>query len=415
MKTTSSLRTLLFLSLSFIIIWSIGVSSLVHAHSLEGFRALTNGAAIENDLFVTDQRIVIDRPVNGDVFVLGNQVQVQSDIDGSLFALGQNVEVLGNISGTTYVAAMTLNLGPESMLERNLYFIGGVLTLEPGAVIQRDLNTVALDAKISGQIGRTTNAMIGVINLAKYLFELLSDKELLPSFGEQTLILPSLGSGAAHVLLSAYRLQGSGDSVSIDWAVLSEWLIDRLRDFGLLLLLGAVCYWLFRSPLERGNQALRSRPLAGLGYGLLALLITSNLFLVGALVAALLFVLGLWIGYLGLWSFAIAFWILAYAALVFIMAVLWFIVAYGTKLLVAYLIGNLLFDLIRRGANIPRFVALTVGVLIYVFVRSIPMAGWVFGVLVTAWGLGAIWLAYFRDKDGKQIASEPEGLELAGS
>jgi hypothetical protein len=43
------------------------------------------------------------------------------------------------------------------------------------------------------------------------------------------------------------------------------------------------------------------------------------------------------------------------------------------------------------------------------------MVGWVFGVLVTAWGLGAIWLAYFRDKDGKQIASEPEGLELAGS
>jgi hypothetical protein len=73
-------------------------------------------------------------------------------------------------------------------------------------------------------------------------------------------------------------------------------------------LLGAVFYWLFRDTLYRTTQALRARPLAALGYGLLALLIASNIFLAGVLVASLIFVIGLWLGFLGLLCFTLAFW-----------------------------------------------------------------------------------------------------------
>ncbi len=96
----------------------------------------------------------------------------------------------------------------------------------------------------------------------------------------------------------------------IDTAQLLTWLKDRLRDFGLLLVLGAFSYWLFRKPLNRTTQALRVRSLAALGYGLRALLITFNVFLAGLLVASWIFVIGLWLGFLGLWSFTIAFWAL---------------------------------------------------------------------------------------------------------
>jgi hypothetical protein len=43
---------------------------------------------------------------------------------------------------------------------------------------------------------------------------------------------------------------------------------------------------------------------------------------------------------------------------------------------------------------VPHFLAFAVGILIYVLLRSIPMLGWALSVLVVAWGLGAIWLAY---------------------
>jgi hypothetical protein len=161
-----------------------------------------------------------------------------------------------------------------------------------------------------------------------------------------------------------------------------------------LLLLGAIFYWLFRDPLYRTTRMLRIRPLPALGYGLLGLLIVVNLFLVGLLVASLVFVVGLWLGNLDLWAITLAFWALAYGALVFILATLWVVVAYGTKLIVAYLVGAWLFEKIAPKANIPHFLAFATGILIYVLLRSIPMLGWVLGVLVIAWGLGAIWLAY---------------------
>lgn len=191
-----------------------------------------------------------------------------------------------------------------------------------------------------------------------------------------------------------YWMQTTSPLTEIDTAQLISWLIDRLRDLGVLLLLGALFYWLFRNPLNRTNQMLRARPLATLGYGLLALLLTFNIFLVGLLVASLIFVVGLWIGYLGLWGFALAFWALAYAALALFLAALWFVVAYGTKLIVAYLVGAWLFEKIIPKKSVPGFVALATGVLVYVLLYSIPMLGWVLGVLVTSWGLGALWLAY---------------------
>jgi cytoskeletal protein CcmA (bactofilin family) len=389
---------LLLMSFLVILVSSIGFSSLVHASSYESLNSLAEGETIDNDLFLAEQQVVIDQTINGDVFVFGNQIQVSGDVNGSIFVIGQNVQLLGKVRGTTYAAAITLQLGPEATLERNLYYIGGVLTAEEGAVIQRDLNTICLDAKISSQIGRNTNAMIGVINLISFVIQRLTDAGLFSMPSGQSLFLPSVGLGSANASLSPYLYQEPSASSSIDTAKLMEWLVERLRDFGLLLVLGAVLYWLFRKPLEGSNQMLRTRTLAALGYGFLALLIVSNLFLVGVLVAALIFVLGLWFGYLGLWSFTLAFWALAFASLAFIMAGLWFTVAYGTKLVIAYWIGTWLFEKLTPKTAIPHFVALAVGVLCFVLLRGIPMIGWVLGVIVTAWGLGSIWLTYYQSR-----------------
>jgi len=58
--------------------------------------------------------------------------------------------------------------------------------------------------------------------------------------------------------------------------------------------------------------------------------------------------------------------------------------------------------------NNTRFVALLIGVLIYVLLRSIPMFGWVLGVLITAWGLGAFWLTYRKSEE--KLDSDPHTL-----
>jgi cytoskeletal protein CcmA (bactofilin family) len=393
MNASKQLRNALALILSLAIVCMVAVEQ-VKARSLVPYGILPSGQVIDNDVFVNDQQVTVDGVINGDVFIIGNQVQVNGTINGSLFILGQNVVVEGEVSGTTYVLAVSLRLGSEAALQRNLYFVGVSLTTLPGSVIQRDLRTLCLGADIKGTIARDTRATIGLMRLIALIVNGLGFEFNMPQTGIQSSNLVALGSsGGLFAAPLAFLFQQPSPG-GIDTAQLSAWLADRLKDFGLLLMLGALVYWLFRGPLNRTTQALRTRPLAALGYGFLALLIATNIFLVAMLVAGLIFVAGLWLGTLDLWSFALAFWALSFSALAFFLAAFWFVVVYGTKLIVAYLVSAWFFEKVAPKTDVPHFVALAVGVLIYILLRSIPMLGWVVDVVVTAWGLGACWLAY---------------------
>jgi cytoskeletal protein CcmA (bactofilin family) len=396
MNNRVQIRVFLAVVLTASIILVTGLRHFVQARELTDPSSLAAGQVIDNDIFVAMQQVTIDGTVNGDVFVLGNQVVVNGEVNGSLFAVGQNVEIQGKVSGTTYAAAISMKLGPSASLQRNLYYAGGVFSALDGAKIQRDLNTICLDAKISGQIGRNTNAMIGILNLIEFIIQSLSGVINFPEWMLQPIGYtpsPAVG-GPVNALLVAYITQEVLSAGALDTVRLAAWGLDLLRQFGLLLVLGLIAIWLLPKPLSRSAQELQARPLASLGYGLLGLFIIGNVYLAGLLVAILVFVTGLWIGFLGLWDFTIAFWILGFSALCLILALLGILVAFGSKLIVANLAGNWLLDKLAPKTNLPKFLGLAIGILIYSLLRSIPMLGWVIGVLVIAWGVGCVWLAY---------------------
>jgi len=395
MNIRRQIKITIYLVISLAVVWTFAAVQVANASTYLPLGILASEDVIENDVFTTGPLVTIDGTVNGDVIVLGNQVQVNGTVNGSLFVIGQQVVVQGDVAGTTYVGAVSLELGSGTTLERSLYYIGTSLTTQPDSAIQRDLNTICLGADLNGTIGRDTRAVIGIQKLIERVIRLLGVDFLTPGIN----IRPGawIPQGATGSLLSGMLLHLAQDPApagTIDTIGLTAWLVDRLRDFGILLILGGIFYWLFRKPLNHTTEALRARPLPALGIGLLVLILTSNIFLVGLLVAGLLFVIGFWLGGLGLWDFALAFWALTFAALAFTLAALWFLVAYGTKLIVSYLAGNWLFEKLAPKASLPPFLGLVIGLLIYILLRSIPMLGWVLGVLVTAWGLGACWLAY---------------------
>jgi hypothetical protein len=395
MNIKKQIRLTKTILISLFLVWMVAAVQIVQASSILPTGYLPSDQVVDNDVFASGQQVTIDGIVNGDVFVTGNQVQINGEINGSLFVMGQQVEVKGKVSGTTYIAAVSLVLKPEAILERNLYFIGVSLTTAPGSTIQRDLRTLCLGADLKGTISRDTKATIGILKVISLIFNTLGIPLQLP---RSSLLMGGeayLSLGGSLILSPLGHSLGNPEAAGgIDAALTAAWLLDRLRELGLLLFLSAIYYWLLRVPLKLAAQALRAKPLPGLGYGLLALLIMTNVFLVGVLVASLIFVVGLWLGFMGLWSFAAVFWVLAYAALLFVLAALWLFVAYGTKLIVAYLVGTWLFEKVLPKAAIPPFVAMAIGVLIYVLLVSIPMIGWVISVLVISWGLGAAWLAY---------------------
>jgi hypothetical protein len=395
MNVRNNIRFFLAATLSMAIVLTIGARQIVQASSFLPNGKLQSSEVINNDVFASGQLVTIDGTVNGDVIIVANQVQINGTVNGSLFIIGQKTVVQGKVSGTAYDIAVSLELLPEAVLGRNLYFLGVSLTTQPGSAIERDLRTICMGADLQGTVAGETKATIGILKVIELVITTLGLEFQLPLSGIQPNSVAALGAGAGLLGTPLALLLANAPSAGgIDAALATAWALNLLRDLGLLLILGAVFYWLFRSPLTRTTQALRLKPLPGLAYGLLALVIVLNISLVGVLVASLLFVIGLFLGSIGFWSFTFAFWALTYSALAFLFAALYFIVAYGSKLVIAYLVGGWLFEKITPKLAVPRFIVLAVGVLIYVLLRSIPMVGWVIGVLVTAWGLGAFWLAY---------------------
>ena len=109
-----------------------------------------------------------------------------------------------------------------------------------------------------------------------------------------------------------------------------------------------------------------------------------------------------------LWSVAFPF-----TALVFSLFLVF--LNYGTKAITTYALTTYVFDRFMPGARRFRWLLLILGLVIYVFLQAITILGWVIGVVVTAWGIGAAWLAWRNRRTVAPAIVPVAGTELPDS
>lgn len=419
-----------------------GIFSLVSPARAQGIQvtfedSVPAGTVVENDAVLAGTTVKLDGDVDGDALAVGSTVEVNGDVEGSLVAVGQNVVINGTVGGTTYVVALTLELGPEAELNRNLYNISGSTNLAEGSMIGRDLVLVSLGAQLSGEIGRNTEGIIGPFEIFRLFMDMIGRPVLEPQSGLESSglsdtaqvapiqysgILPSVSSialtGPAEKVLSQNQAspptkieprQSTQTGSTIDSERVADWAQRVVLEFITLLVFGLLGIWLFSSFLNRSAQKVESKPLQATGYGLLGLILSIALIGVLILVALLILMLGIGLGYLNLWDLAWAVWGVGFASLGLAFWVSLLFVSFGTKVIVAYLIGLLILRRLAPKANQYLILPLLLGLFLYVLLASIPYFGWVIAVLVNSIGLGAAWLAY-RDK-GQNSSEEIEELE----
>lgn len=419
-----------------------GIFSLVSPARAQGIQvtfedSVPAGTVVENDAVLAGTTVKLDGDVDGDALAVGSTVEVNGDVEGSLVAVGQNVVINGTVGGTTYVVALTLELGPEAELNRNLYNISGSTNLAEGSMIGRDLVLVSLGAQLSGEIGRNTEGIIGPFEIFRLFMDMIGRPVLEPQSGLESSglsdtaqvapiqysgILPSISSialtGPAEKVLSQNQAspptkieprQSTQTGSTIDSERVADWAQRVVLEFITLLVFGLLGIWLFSSFLNRSAQKVESKPLQATGYGLLGLILSIALIGVLILVALLILMLGIGLGYLNLWDLAWAVWGVGFASLGLAFWVSLLFVSFGTKVIVAYLIGLLILRRLAPKANQYLILPLLLGLFLYVLLASIPYFGWVIAVLVNSIGLGAAWLAY-REK-GQNSTEEIEELE----
>ncbi len=351
------------------------------------------GTVVDHDVFLVGQNVSIDGTVNGNVFILGNQVIVNGSVDGSLILIGQNAGIGGTVSGAVYAAALTLDLAPYASIRRDLYVVSISLTSGDQSVIGRDLYAVGLDSGLNGRVGRDLHTVIGPIQLYNGLMTLLGYDELTLKLHFET---PQPATSPSGNLIAAgrhARIQTAAPApASFDWG---KWALNLLRNWALLLAFSLLALWLVRKPLDRSGEPLLARPWRTLGIGLLALVIAFALIGVALLLSVFIFAIGLGLNFLGLWQLSLALWVSAYGCLALALVALWFFIVYGTKIIAIYVASTWLFGkLFHRNALWLKFLALLAGTVLFVLLRTVPYVGWVFDVLVTAAGMGAVWIAF---------------------
>jgi len=183
-----------------------------------------------------------------------------------------------------------------------------------------------------------------------------------------------------------------------------QWLLTRVRDLITLLVIGALVVWRMPAVLRRTADTARARPLASAGRGVV-LLVGGWL---GALaLAVLIVVVGIMLGVITLGQLSLATLGVGFSGLTLALFLFWLLGAYGSKLVVSYLVGDWLFRRI-----LPRYAdrhvwVLGVGILFYMGARSIPVLGWLVGLAATLVGLGAGWLLYRETRQGAVELAQP--------
>jgi hypothetical protein len=185
----------------------------------------------------------------------------------------------------------------------------------------------------------------------------------------------------------------------------ARWIVGMVQTFMSLLIIGVLMLWLVPKWLKEAARHWKEKPLHCLGWGAAALgaflVAVPALFVVMIIldIAGGLVTLG---GLVGPTTSIVV-------VLEGILTVgFWTMAVYLTKVVFCYLVGWLI---LKRPApawvdKAMGLVPLLIGLAIFTLVRSIPFLGGFFSLLVTIFGLGALWLlAWVRIYRPKKAAS----------
>ena len=323
------------------------------------------GETVSHDVYVFAGTVRVEGTIDGDLVASGGLIDVTGTVTGDVLAAGGSVNITGTIGGDTRIAGGTLSVG--GAIKEDLAAIGGRLTVTSPGTVGGDLiagtGQLTIDGAVTGNVlARTgTYTKTGTIG------------------------------GTEDVTITPRESQPGQPGAA---PTPTQQIIDAVRHFLVVVLVGALLIWLVPRAYARMKTALQQRPLPAAGWGIVAILGFGVLLLV-VLIAMILV--------------AIAFGLLGFSDLVGIDILGGIIAILGASLAFAVvagyvadaLVGVVLASLVIRGENSSRWrelAVLAVGAAVVVLLSSLPIVGpWV-KLVVILLGLGAVVMASMRPR-----------------
>jgi hypothetical protein len=411
---------------------------------------------VNDDLYLFAGSITVNGTVHGDLIATGGDITINGLVEGDLWAAGGKIVINGTVADDVRFAGSDLKLGPGGQVGDDLFGAGFGFGAGSGSVVTSDVFVAGYQALLGGEIGGNVKVAVAGLEISGHIagdveaeveepdpeFEQYSFLMRMSPYTPERVIAPGLAIkedaridgeltytspvtadipdevvGGVIVYQTPVPEEVEAAEVEIPevpagaltlvgivtWFI--RWVLGILRNFVTLLALGALLLWLVPKWLKEVVQHWKEKPVHSLGWGVAVLLaflvIVPLLFMVMIALDIILGILTLG-GLVGIITGVIM-------VLETILTVgFWIISVYITKIAFSYLIGWLI---LKRTASTwvdkaMGLFPLLIGLALFVLARSIPFLGAFFSLLVTIFGLGAMWLlAWVRIYKPKKEAS----------
>ncbi|MGB3904903.1 MAG: hypothetical protein WBB22_08280 [Anaerolineae bacterium] len=398
---------------------------------------------VDDDLYVAAGKITVNSTIHGDLIAVGGELTVNGVVEGDFWGAGGKVHINGTVADDARIAGSDLRLGSGGRVGDDLFAAGFGFAGEPGSTVASDVYVAGYQALLGGEIAG--DVQLGVAGLeitgriegdvkaeveepdpefeqwsffmtmwnpympARLIGPGLSIAEEAQIDGELTYTspvtveIPDEVVGGAIVYQTPVPEEVEAPEVEIPevpagaltlaaivgWFV--SWVLGIVRTFVTLLIIGVLLLWLIPKWLKEVVQHWKEKPAHSFGWGVAAVL---AFFVAVPLLFVVMIILDIILGLVtlgGLIGPITGIIMVLEGALV---VGFWIISVYITKIAFSYLIGWLI---LKRTASAwvekaMGLIPLLIGLAIFVLVRSIPILGGLFSLLVTIFGLGAIWL-----------------------
>jgi len=384
---------------------------------------------IEDDLYVSAGTLIVDGTIKGDLVATGGEITINGTVEGDLIAAGGSVTVNGTVQDDVRIAGGVLTIGRNAQIGDDVIAAGYSFDAASGSAIGGGLLMAGYQAKLAGDIREDVNTATGALEIAGHIggnvgvkvrepdpdFERMQPFFAMwmpapmtaPGFrlGDEAVIEGKLTytSGAEAEMSSGAEVSGGivyqtpvpppEEAEKVEEVtparVTPNWFLSQVRRLITLLVVGLLLLWIVPEPMRETAAALQAKPLPGLGWGIVVIIVVLAVI---PMVPIGVIVLDIILGRLGLGGLVASVTGLGLLTDATILVGFLITALYTTKVVFGFLAGRLLLERIQPKWAAGRVLPLVIGVVIFVILRAIPYLGWLIGLVVTLSGLGALWL-----------------------
>ncbi|MFH1485844.1 MAG: hypothetical protein ABIH46_07215 [Chloroflexota bacterium] len=330
---------------------------------------------IDDDVYLAGQNLRVDGKVNGDVVAAGSNIEINGTVTGSVMAAGGTISVRGEVGHSARIAGGSLVV--EGKIKRDLLAAGGSLELRQGAEVGQDLAFGVGTANLAGQITRTLsggagqavisgtvggNARIETDNLT------ISDGARIEGNLEyEGAAEGAIAPGAIIGGQTIYTVRKESPEASQGWQAGD--IVRKVVTLLMLFVAGLFIVLVFPQHSREVAEAVQQRTWLTLGWGALVLLVTPF-----ALGVVLITVVGIPLAIVG---FA-----------------LYILGLYLSQVFIGLFLGRAIWKALSwPDTRWWALLQLLTGLIILAVLANLPWVGFLVGLAIAVFGLGAMWLS----------------------